>query len=103
MLGYQAPPQTNKQKKKRLSRIIIVTAITTPPHRHHHRHHHQSVLVAGKPHLGTDRLVRILKAFRAHLIALGVHVRRLLAAGCCLLLLMCLCAVCFVLTASPRP
>ncbi len=24
----------------------------------------QSVLVSGKPHLGTDRLVRILKAFR---------------------------------------
>ncbi len=35
----------------------------------------QSVLVAGKPHLGTDRLVRILKAFRAHLLALGATIR----------------------------
>lgn len=35
----------------------------------------QSVLVSGKPHLGTDRLVSIIRAFRAHLLALGVDVR----------------------------
>ncbi len=35
----------------------------------------QSVLVVGKPHLGTERLVRILKAFREHLLALGVQIR----------------------------
>ncbi|KAJ9511450.1 hypothetical protein QJQ45_029891, partial [Haematococcus lacustris] len=36
----------------------------------------ESILVAGKPHLGTERLVRILRAFRAHLVqALGVSVR----------------------------
>ena len=35
----------------------------------------QSVLVSGKPHLGTDRLVRILKAFRQHLGALGCEIR----------------------------
>ena len=29
-------------------------------------------MVAGKPHLGTDRLIRILQAFRKHLKALGV-------------------------------
>lgn len=27
----------------------------------------QSILVAGKPHLGTERLVRLLKEFRSHL------------------------------------
>ncbi|PRW58781.1 proton phosphate symporter [Chlorella sorokiniana] len=35
----------------------------------------ESVLVSGKPHLGTDRLVRILKAFREYLISLGCEVR----------------------------
>ncbi|KAK9829431.1 hypothetical protein WJX72_005837 [[Myrmecia] bisecta] len=35
----------------------------------------EEILVAGKPHLGTDRLVRILKAFRAHLTSLGVDIR----------------------------
>jgi uncharacterized FAD-dependent dehydrogenase len=34
-----------------------------------------SVLVSGKPHLGTDRLVRILRAFREHLKSLGVKAR----------------------------
>lgn len=34
----------------------------------------QSILVAGKPHLGTDRLIRILQAFREHLTALGVKI-----------------------------
>ena len=34
----------------------------------------QNILVAGKPHLGTDRLVRILQAFRTHLTALGVTI-----------------------------
>ena len=34
----------------------------------------QDILVAGKPHLGTDRLVRILRCFREHLLALGVQV-----------------------------
>ena len=51
----------------------------------------ESVLVAGKPHLGTDRLVRILRAFRRRLQSLGVDVRfgtraeRLLTQGdrCC--------------------
>ena len=35
----------------------------------------QSILVAGKPHLGTDRLIRILQAFRKHLTALGVKIQ----------------------------
>ena len=35
----------------------------------------ESVLVAGKPHLGTDRLVRILRAFRHRLQSLGVSIR----------------------------
>ena len=35
----------------------------------------ESVLVSGKPHLGTDRLVRILKAFRERLISLKAEVR----------------------------
>jgi uncharacterized FAD-dependent dehydrogenase len=34
----------------------------------------ESILVAGKPHLGTDRLVRILRAFRLRLQALGARV-----------------------------
>ena len=34
----------------------------------------QSILVAGKPHLGTDRLIKILQAFRKHLTALGVKI-----------------------------
>ena len=34
-----------------------------------------SVLVAGKPHLGTDRLVKILRAFRIRLQSLGVIIR----------------------------
>lgn len=32
----------------------------------------ESILVAGKPHLGTDRMVRILQGFRAHLGEAGV-------------------------------
>ena len=32
----------------------------------------QHILVEGKPHLGTDRLVRLLRAFRQHLQHLGV-------------------------------
>ena len=35
----------------------------------------QSVLLSGKPHLGTDRLVTILKGLRAHLLSLGADVR----------------------------
>ena len=34
----------------------------------------QNILVAGKPHLGTDRLIKILQAFRKHLIDLGVQI-----------------------------
>lgn len=34
-----------------------------------------SILVNGKPHLGTDRLIGILRAFRAQLLALGVQIR----------------------------
>ena len=34
----------------------------------------QSILVSGKPHLGTDRLVCILQAFRQHLTDLGVKI-----------------------------
>ncbi len=34
----------------------------------------QNILVAGKPHLGTDRLIKILQAFRKHLMALGVQI-----------------------------
>lgn len=34
----------------------------------------ESILVSGKPHLGTDRLVRILRSFRERLIALGAQV-----------------------------
>lgn len=34
-----------------------------------------AVLVSGKPHMGTENLVRVLKAFRAHLKSLGVDVR----------------------------
>eukprot|EP00887_Chlorella_sp_A99_P002424 scaffold10.g2424.t1 len=34
-----------------------------------------SVLVSGKPHLGTDRLIGILRSFRTHLLSLGVDVR----------------------------
>ena len=36
---------------------------------------HQEILRTGKPHLGTDRLVRILQSFRRHLFALGVEIR----------------------------
>ena len=35
----------------------------------------ESVLVSGKPHVGTDNLVRILKAFRGRLLTLGANVR----------------------------
>jgi uncharacterized FAD-dependent dehydrogenase len=35
----------------------------------------QSILVDGKPHIGTDRLVRLLRNFRAGLQALGVEMR----------------------------
>ena len=34
-----------------------------------------SILVSGKPHLGTDRLVRVLRTLRGALIAAGVEVR----------------------------
>ena len=34
-----------------------------------------SILTAGKPHLGTDRMVRILRAFRDHLVDMGVDIR----------------------------
>ena len=36
--------------------------------------HVQKIMVAGKPHLGTDRLIKILQAFRKHLTALGVQI-----------------------------
>lgn len=39
----------------------------------------QSILVDGKPHIGTDRLVRLLRHFRTTLSTLGVDVRF----GCC--------------------
>lgn len=32
----------------------------------------ESILVDGKPHLGTDRLVPLLRCFRQHLLGLGV-------------------------------
>ena len=32
----------------------------------------QDILISGKPHLGTDRLVLLLRAFRQRLAALGV-------------------------------
>lgn len=35
----------------------------------------QSILLDGKPHIGTDRLVRLLRQFRGALGALGVDVR----------------------------
>jgi len=35
----------------------------------------EGILVTGKPHLGTDRMVRILRAFREHLVGLGAEVR----------------------------
>ncbi|GAQ81689.1 hypothetical protein KFL_000880030 [Klebsormidium nitens] len=35
----------------------------------------ERILVDGKPHLGTDRLVRMLRAFREHLEGLGVEMR----------------------------
>jgi uncharacterized FAD-dependent dehydrogenase len=35
----------------------------------------ESVLIAGKPHLGTDRLVRILRAFRERLLSLNAEIR----------------------------
>ncbi|KAK9826461.1 hypothetical protein WJX81_001242 [Elliptochloris bilobata] len=35
----------------------------------------EGILVSGKPHLGTDRLVLLLRAFRQRLAALGVYVR----------------------------
>jgi len=35
----------------------------------------EGVLVAGKPHLGTDRLVRILRAFRERLLSLNAEIR----------------------------
>ncbi|KAL9224157.1 hypothetical protein vseg_000221 [Gypsophila vaccaria] len=35
----------------------------------------QSILVDGKPHLGTDRLVPLLRSFRQHLQALGVSIK----------------------------
>ena len=34
----------------------------------------QNILVAGKPHLGTDRLIKILQSFRKHLTVLGVQI-----------------------------
>ena len=41
----------------------------------HHFGAPASILVDGKPHLGTDRLIGILRAFRARLLALGVQPR----------------------------
>lgn len=35
----------------------------------------QGILVSGKPHLGTDRLVLLLRAFRRRLAELGVDLR----------------------------
>ena len=35
----------------------------------------ERILVDGRPHLGTDRLVKLLKAFRAHLVELGCTLR----------------------------
>jgi len=35
----------------------------------------ETILMAGKPHLGTDRMVRILKSFRRHLMSLGVDIK----------------------------
>ena len=35
----------------------------------------QGILVSGKPHLGTDRLVLLLRAFRRRLVELGVDLR----------------------------
>lgn len=43
----------------------VLTQLGAPEH----------ILVSGKPHLGTDRLVRILRAFRAQLRELGVDIR----------------------------
>ena len=34
-----------------------------------------SVLLSGTPHLGTDRLIGILRAFRQRLLALGAEIR----------------------------
>lgn len=34
----------------------------------------QDILISGKPHLGTDRLVLLLRAFRQRLAALGADV-----------------------------
>ncbi|KAL8189539.1 hypothetical protein R6Q57_029105 [Mikania cordata] len=35
----------------------------------------ESILIDGKPHLGTDRLIPLLRNFRQHLQDLGVHIR----------------------------
>lgn len=35
----------------------------------------EEILCSGKPHLGTDRLIRLLQSFRSHLKALGVDIR----------------------------
>ncbi|GMP35953.1 hypothetical protein CsSME_00008211 [Camellia sinensis var. sinensis] len=35
----------------------------------------KNILVDGKPHLGTDRLVPLLRNFRRHLQGLGVNIR----------------------------
>ncbi|RVW52709.1 Uncharacterized protein CK203_091145 [Vitis vinifera] len=35
----------------------------------------ESILVDGKPHLGTDRLIPLLRNFRQHLESLGVTIR----------------------------
>lgn len=34
-----------------------------------------AILYSGKPHLGTDRLIRILRSFRQHLLDLGVQIK----------------------------
>lgn len=34
-----------------------------------------NILVDGKPHLGTDRLVPLIRNFRQHLLKLGVRTR----------------------------
>ena len=35
----------------------------------------ENILTSGKPHLGTDHLVRILRRFRQHLMDLGADIR----------------------------
>lgn len=58
----------------------LTTRISAPQVRHVLNSLHafgapERILTEGKPHLGTDKLVKILKACRKHLIDLGVEVR----------------------------